>query len=210
VEALTDALARQDGPVVFVSVLMQQLGVPVPAEPTLILAGSAVAWHLLPLGRALAGALLAVFLVDSVWFAIGRRYGGRVLGRICRLSRAPDRWIQRTEGLLRRRGLKSVALIKFIPGLPMLAPLYAGTMKARYRSFLLYDLGATLVWASSAVGIGGIFRRQVGTVLAALARLGLPVAIAALLGVAAAGVWKRRTPRRSPAAFRSFRPRPTA
>jgi membrane protein DedA with SNARE-associated domain len=201
-DALTDELMRQGGPVVFVSVLMQQLGVPIPAEPTLILAGSAVAWHPLPLGRALAGALLAVFLVDSVWFAIGRRYGGRVLRRVCRLTRSPDRWLQRTEGLFRRRGLKSVTLIKFIPGLPMLAPLFAGTMKARYRSFLLYDLGAALVWASVAVGIGVIFRRHVGALLAALSRLGAPAASAALLGAAAVVVWKWRALRRRHAAQR--------
>jgi len=189
-------LARQGGPVVFFSVLVQQLGVPVPAEPTLILAGSAVAWHPLLLGRPLGWALLAVFLVDSVWFAIGRRYGGRALRRVYRLSCSPDEWMRQTEGLFRRRGLKSVALIKFIPGLPMLAPLFAGTMKARYRSFLLYDLGAALVWASAAIGTGMIFHRQVGALLTALSRLGVPAAGAVLLGIAAVMIWNRRAFRR--------------
>lgn len=148
---------------------------------------------------AVAFALLAVAIVDSIWFALGRLYGRRVLAAIDRLfsrwSRSPDRWMRRAEGIYRRRGLKSVAVIKFIPGLPMLAPLFAGTMKAGYGGFLFYDLSAGLVWASLAVGCGAIFYRRVDALLAALARMGAPLALALALGIAgvvAVRWWRRR------------------
>lgn len=189
---------RLGGSIVFLSVLLQQLGVPIPAEPTLIVAGSVGARHPLSLPGVVAFALLAVLAADSLWFVLGRRYGRRMLWLIYRLSRSPDRWMQRTESVYRRRGLKSVALIKFIPGLPMLAPLFAGTMKARYGPFLLYDLSAAAIWASLAVVSGALFRRQVGALQAALARASVPAAIALAIGIAGVILWRwwrRRTAR---------------
>jgi membrane protein DedA with SNARE-associated domain len=196
-DGLAAELWRPGGPVVFLSVLLQQFGVPIPAEPTLIIAGSAVARHPMSLPAILGAVLVAVLIADSIWFVLGRLYGRRVLTKIYRRSRAPERWMRRAEDIFQRRGLKSVAVIKFVPGLPMLAPLFAGTMKARYGAFLLYDLGATLLWASLAVGCGVVFYRRVDAVLATFARMGTPVLLALAIGIAGVLIWTSCRRRRS-------------
>ena len=61
------AVERNAVPVVFVNVLLQQLGLPVPAVPTLLLAGS-LAVAPLALGQALAAAVVASVIADWVWY----------------------------------------------------------------------------------------------------------------------------------------------
>lgn len=65
---LGHTLQRDAVAVVFVNVLLQQVGLPVPAVPTLLLAGSLAA---LPgqLGKVLAAAVLASVLADLLWYA---------------------------------------------------------------------------------------------------------------------------------------------
>jgi membrane protein DedA with SNARE-associated domain len=56
---------------VFVSVLATQLGVPIPAAPMLVLAGTLVAAGLASFWHMLAAAVIAVVIADSLWFAAG-------------------------------------------------------------------------------------------------------------------------------------------
>jgi hypothetical protein len=64
--------------VVFVNVLLQQIGLPLPAVPTLMLAGSLAATPG-SLGLVLAAAIVASVIADWVWYAAGKAFGYRVL-----------------------------------------------------------------------------------------------------------------------------------
>ncbi len=75
---------------VFVSVLATQLGVPVPAAPMLILAGTLVAQGAPPFWQMLVAAVLAVLIADSLWFTAGRFYGRRFLTSLVRFSLSID------------------------------------------------------------------------------------------------------------------------
>ena len=57
---------------VFLNVLCDQLGLPVPALPTLIVAGAMAADGRLPAGAVFALALCACLLGDTVWYLAGR------------------------------------------------------------------------------------------------------------------------------------------
>ncbi len=191
---LVSVIAEQGLVLVFSNVLIQQLGVPVPAEPTLVVAGSLAARGLLPLPSLLGVTWLAVLLADSLWYWTGRRYGNRVLRVVCRLALSPDSCVRATEQTFARWGLKSLALAKFIPGFSMVAPPLAGAMRVRWGSFALYDLLAAVLWSSVGIGTGLIFYRQVDRVLAALAGLGgwAPVVAVSLLALFVAGKWVQR------------------
>ena len=75
---ISSAVERNAVPLVFVNVLMQQLGLPVPTVPTLLLAGS-LALGPPPLGQALGAAMLASVLANAAWYGAGRAFGYRVL-----------------------------------------------------------------------------------------------------------------------------------
>jgi len=169
---LVSVITEQGLLLVFANVLLQQLGVPIPAEPTLIVAGSLAARGLLPLPGLVGVTWLAVLIADSTWYWLGRRYGNRVLRVVCRLALSPDSCVRTTEQTFARWGLKSLAVAKFIPGFSMVAPPLAGAMQVKWGSFLLFDLMAAVLWSSVGIGGGLIFYRQVDRVLATLAGLG--------------------------------------
>jgi membrane protein DedA with SNARE-associated domain/rhodanese-related sulfurtransferase len=187
---LVSVIAEQGLLLVFANVLLQQLGVPIPAEPTLVVAGSLAARGLLPLPGLVGVSWLAVLIADSTWYWLGRRYGNQVLRVVCRLALSPDSCVRNTEQTFTRWGLKSLAVAKFIPGFSMVAPPMAGAMRVRWSSFLLYDLAAAVLWSSVGIGAGLIFYRQVDRVLAALAGLGGWAPVVGVILLAAFVGWK--------------------
>jgi membrane protein DedA with SNARE-associated domain len=182
-------------PLVFANVLLQQLGLPIPATPTLVVAGSLAARGELSLPALYAAALAAVLIADSIWFRLGRRHGRRVLDLVCRVSLSPDSCVRQTEQIFARWGLRSIALAKFVPGFSMLAPPLAGAMRARPAAFLLYDAIAGLLWSSLGIVAGLVFADEVDRALALLTDLGARAAlvlVALLAGFVAWKWWHRR------------------
>ena len=175
---------------IFANVLLQQLGVPIPSEPTLIVAGSWAARGLLPLPRLVGATWLAVLVADSIWCWMGRRYGDKALRAVCRLALSPDSCVRTTEQIFSRWGLKSLTVAKFIPGFPMVAPALAGAMGTKWSRFLVFDLVAAALWSSMPIGAGLIFYRQVDQIIAALARLGQWAGIIVGIVLAAFVGWK--------------------
>lgn len=170
---ILDLLIRHGRSVVFVVAFLEQIGAPVPAIPVLIVAGALAAsagGSILPLLLlAVAGALVA----DVIWFFLGRRFGSRVLGFVCRLSLSPDSCVRQTESFFDRWGFASLMFAKFIPGFSIVAPPLAGAMpRARFSRFLLYDGIGAVIWAGISLGVGVIFRGAIGRILEELADLG--------------------------------------
>lgn len=94
----------------FVCVLIEQLGAPVPALPFLLLAGVASASNGAFAIHALGVAVLASMLADSLWFHAGRRFGHRVLALLCRISISPDSRVRQSELCFARSAFSTVAL----------------------------------------------------------------------------------------------------
>jgi membrane protein DedA with SNARE-associated domain/rhodanese-related sulfurtransferase len=187
---LVSVIAEQGLLLVFANVLLQQLGVPIPAEPTRVVAGSLAARGLLPLPNLVGVTWLAVLIADSTWYWLGRRYGNQVLRVVCRLALSPDSCVRNTEQTFTRWGLKSLAVAKFIPGFSMVAPPMAGAMRVSWTSFLLFDLMAAALWSSVGIGAGLIFYRQVDRVLAGLSGLGGWAPVVGVILLAAFVGWK--------------------
>ena len=103
-------LARYGLMLVFVNVLLDQAGVPVPAVPLLLACGAFAARGEISLSLLLFTATLASLIADSAWFALGRWQGRRVLRLFSRLSMHPDESLAQVERSLRHQGLVSIAL----------------------------------------------------------------------------------------------------
>ncbi|GAB4062141.1 DedA family protein/thiosulfate sulfurtransferase GlpE [Uliginosibacterium sediminicola] len=178
-------LFNQHGPLlVFLQVLVTQLGAPVPAVPTLMVAGAlAVDGHLSALS-ALILAVLGSGIANFIWYLAGRRYGMRILGLMCRISISPDACVRRTENVFTRWGAWSLLVSRFVPGLSMLSsPLAGATGLAAWR-FILFDGLGTALWASAAIGGGMLLHHQVEVFLKALASIG-SIAVLVILGLLA-------------------------
>src|SRR3546814_565058 len=101
-------------------------------------------------------AVAAALIADFVWYWAGRRYGGRVMAKLCRISLSPDSCVRQTEAMYIRWGAASLLVAKFIPGFASVASALAGAIGTRPAKFLFFDgLGAAL-WVGSAIFLGSL------------------------------------------------------
>jgi membrane protein DedA with SNARE-associated domain len=180
---------------VFANVLVEQIGIPIPALPALLVAGALVRAGKLSFLALLAAAVAASLLADTIWYFLGRRYGHRVLKTLCRVSLSPDSCVRQTEGIFEKWGMASVVLAKFITGFSTVAPPLAGAMGAKLPIFLFYDALGTILWAGGGLMIGFIFHRAIEDVLSFLEGLGtgaLYLLAAALVLFVLFKWWQRR------------------
>ena len=171
--------------VVFVNVLLQQIGLPIPAVPTLLLAGS-LATTSGSLGKVLAVAILASVIADWIWYLSGKMFGYRVLAGLCKLSINPSSCVSQTEARFIRWGVSSLVVAKFIPGFSTVAPPIAGALRMNQLGFLLAaGIGAGL-WAGIALGAGWLLQ---DTVQSAIATLDRHASQALVLILVVFGIW---------------------
>lgn len=169
----------------FISVLAENLGLPIPSY-ALVIVGVALAKEL---GLSLLGISLvsvaAALVGDGVWFALGRYRGRPILRTLCSLSLNPDSCVSRTEDLFGRHGLKSLLVAKFLPGLNTIAPPLAGLLGTSVLRFTLFDLGGIAIWVGAAVILGLAFHSQVEWLLewlSAFGRAGVLIVAVILVG----------------------------
>jgi membrane protein DedA with SNARE-associated domain/rhodanese-related sulfurtransferase len=144
----------------FAWVLVEQLGIPLPATPVLLAAGALSAENELSFPVAMLSGFLACLIADTVWFHVGRRYGHVVMRLLCKLSLEPTICVRRTQESYGRRQAFTLMAAKFVPGLATLAPPVAGQNGMSYGSFLLFDgIGATL-WVGALLYAGRLFGKM--------------------------------------------------
>jgi membrane protein DedA with SNARE-associated domain/rhodanese-related sulfurtransferase len=143
--------------ILFVWVLAEQIGIPVPSIPVLLTAGTLSATHRIHHTYALAVVLLACVLADTLWYGLGRRYGKNVLQLLCRLSFEASTCVSKTEGYFTRRGPVTLLFSKFVPGLSTVAAPIAGQTGMSYGRFLIWDFAGSVLWAETFLLAGRFF-----------------------------------------------------
>lgn len=157
---------------VFLNVLALQAGAPVPAYPTLIVAGAVLTGGMYGLAALVATGAVAAIIADTAWYFAGRRYGTRVLKLLCRISLSPDSCVRQTENMFMRFGPASMMFAKFVPGFASVSTAMAGATRLPYGKFLFFDLIGALAWVGVGVGLGYLFRGAIGELLETLKSLG--------------------------------------
>jgi membrane protein DedA with SNARE-associated domain/rhodanese-related sulfurtransferase len=185
------AQALREAPltIVFVNVLLEQLGLPLPAMPTLLLAGSLAASPRQALAL-LGTAVLASLLGELPWYAAGRRYGYRVLTGLCRVSINPGSCVSQTEARFVRWGLVSLLVAKFVPGFSTVAPPIAGALRMPALGFGLAAGAGAGLWAGLSLAAGWWMREAVLDALQWFSRHALALGVLGLGALAAWLAWK--------------------
>jgi len=167
---------------VFVSVLITQLGIPFPAAPMLILAGSMVALGQASFFHSLFAAVAAVLIADSLWFIAGRLYGRRMLNSLVRFSLSLDNTVRFARDWYERFGAPLLAISKFVPGLGLVSSPLMGTTSVDVRVFLFWDMIGGTLWASLYLLGGAAFDKEI-MLLSAFVRNNGGTAIESLLAM---------------------------
>jgi membrane protein DedA with SNARE-associated domain/rhodanese-related sulfurtransferase len=192
---LVDLIEQYGLTVVFINVFLEQLGVPLPAYPTMLVAGALADGEAGRLWMLLVISAAAALLADLAWYWAGRRYGRRIMATLCRISMSPDSCVRQTESVYLRFGPASLLVAKFIPGFASVASALAGALGTRRSTFLIADGGGAALWAGSAILLGTVFRTAIDDMLAVLEGLGkwsLLLAALALASYIAAKWWERQ------------------
>ena len=158
--------------IVFGIVLIEQIGLPIPAMPLLIVAGAmsvdggANPWF------CLLASVFACLISDSFWFNAGRFYGKRILRLLCKISLSPDSCVSKTEDTFARFGPNSLLVSKFIPGFNIIAQPLAGASGVSTGRFLCLSGTGALLWSGTGLGLGVLFHDSIDDFLDTLETMG--------------------------------------
>jgi membrane protein DedA with SNARE-associated domain len=160
-DGLPGMIARYGGAAIFLVSFLENVGLPFPAFPFLMLGGAfsvsgAVSFPLVVTG-AVAGALGA----DLIWYAMGKWRGRRILVTLCRMSFNPDVCVESAVDQFHRRKITTILFSKFLPGVNTVMPPLAGVAAVPLSQFLAADLIGALLWASVGAGLGRIFGKEI-------------------------------------------------
>ncbi|MCZ6532596.1 MAG: VTT domain-containing protein [SAR324 cluster bacterium] len=158
-------------------VFLEQLGLPLPSMFFLVAAGALIGTGQLSGGWVVSLTIVAALIADSLWYELGRHYGNRVLGWLCKISIEPDTCVRQTEQMYHRHGVRALLLSKFVPGLGTVAPPLAGVFKLSRWRFLIYDGLGAAIWVGVSVGLGHVFSDQLELVAGYAAQFGLTAGI---------------------------------
>ncbi len=149
--------------VLFVWVMAEQLGIPVPSIPLLIAAGTISATSTQAYGQRMSIWLMLLCVMaacavsDTIWYHLGQRFGQSVIRMLCKLSLETDTCVRRTENIFTKRGPAALLIAKFMPGLNTVAAPIAGQSGMKYREFILWDMAGAALWSGSFLLAGRFF-----------------------------------------------------
>ena len=183
-------LAGQGPLLLFLIVLAEQLGLPLPAIPVLLAMGAMVGTGRFSFSTVLAISVSACLIADFAWYRLGRWRGAPVLNWLCRISLEPDSCVRTAQNRLAFRGARALLVAKFIPGFSTAAPPVAGLIGMRISRFLLWDAMGAALWSGTYIGIGWLFSDRLDQVMRAIADVGGRAFLLAVAALAAYLAWK--------------------
>ncbi len=176
--------------VIFLVVLGEAVGMPVPSALALIAGGAAMASGALRGPRVAMLAIAGMLLGDTLFYLLGNLMGWHLLGFLCRVSLNPETCILRAAESFYKRGRAALLFAKFIPGVNTMAPPLAGSMEMPFVQFLGLDfLGAT-VYAFTYLAVGYFFRDFIATITRGFQAAGHVVEIVVILAAIAFIVYR--------------------
>lgn len=126
------------------------LGTFLEGETILVMAGFAAHQGYLHLPGVMLAAFAGSLAGDQLAFFAGRLYGKRILARFPRLQGG----VQRTSGLLERRGTLLLLGFRFVYGIRNLMPFTAGLSHISIARFAVLNVLGALLW-SVVIGAAG-------------------------------------------------------
>src|ERR1700740_326284 len=164
-QLLVDLVLRYGLALAFVTVLVEQIGLPIPSYPILIVTAALASQGAYSVPQLVVVGVVACLLADYGWFRAGARFGRRVLSLMCRISLSPDSCVRQTESIYERWGAPSLLVAKFVPGFGAVATAMAGVVGVAPWAFILFDALGAAIWTGLAASLGWIFRDAVDDIL---------------------------------------------
>ena len=180
---ISQFLISHGGIFLFLLVLVDQSGLPIPAVPWLLAAGALAAGGQSSFWAAICWGAAGCLTADAIWFYIGQH--ANALFRVFPFLRAPRAMDERTPARSILRGARILTASKFLP-FGTVVPLRAGALKVSLPRFMVVDSFSSVFYSAVLVFAGFLFHNQLEAVVLFLRRLG---AVAVLLVLVAVALW---------------------
>jgi membrane protein DedA with SNARE-associated domain len=176
--------------VVFLLVMIESIGVPVPGETALI--GAALyagSTHKLEIWWVIAVAIAGAIIGDNIGYSIGRYGGAKLLLRHGHKIRLHEGRLKIGIWLFRRHGGKVVFWGRFVSILRTYAAFLAGTNQMEWPRFLVFNAAGAVVWAT----VFGVAYYVFGSALSRLSTtIDITLGVAGIVILVAFLVWSKR------------------
>jgi membrane protein DedA with SNARE-associated domain len=179
-------------PLLFLLVMGESSGVPIPGETGLIAAAVLASRGKLQIELVIPIAAAGAIVGDNIGYLIGRKGGRWLLERPGRFRGQRQQVLVVGEPFFERHGPKAVFFGRFLLGLRVWASWLAGATRMHWRSFVLWNAAGGITWAT-AIGLLAYFLgHSAGNAIQTFGVYGLVAALVAL----ASGFWLHRRHRR--------------
>jgi membrane protein DedA with SNARE-associated domain len=192
--SLTDTVRTVGYPAMFLLIMAESSGVPLPGETALIAAAVLASQGKLQIELVIPLAAMAAIVGDNIGYGIGRRGGRWLLERPGWMHPQRLRALSNGERFFERHGPKAVFFGRFLLGLRIWASWLAGATHMHWRSFVLWNACGGIAWATLVGLVAYFLGSAAGNVIKTFGLFGLGgVAVGAVVVVVA----HRRHVRRS-------------
>jgi membrane protein DedA with SNARE-associated domain len=184
-EALASPLEHYGLWAIFLLVLIEDFGIPVPGETVIIAASIYAGSGRLNVVGVGVVAFVAAVLGDNIGYAIGRFGGRRLVDRWGKYVFLTPERLDKAEEFFDRQGAKIITIARFIEGLRQANGIIAGIAKMHWLRFLAYNALGAALWVGTWVSIGYFAGQHINTIYGVITRYSLYVAIAAVVVIVA-------------------------
>ena len=139
---------------IFAVVVLGNVGLPLPEETVLALAGYLVWRGDLSLPAVLCVGVVSAVVGDNIGYWLGRRYGRAILPRYARWVLGHPERLTTMEAFIERRGPFAVFVARFIPGIRFMAGPLAGGLGMRMLPFFAANVLGAFVYVPVMVAAG--------------------------------------------------------
>jgi membrane protein DedA with SNARE-associated domain len=206
-QSLYELVASADHWAVFLILLIEEAGIPLPAPGDLVImyAGYRAAVGEMGLLEAALAVTVSVQMGSTILYLIARRLGPPLLYRYGRFIRLSDERLATIEEWIHSHGPAVVLVGRLTPGLRISTSIAAGAFRIPFPQFLFYTTLAAVIWGIFWLFLGYFFGASLLPLVERAHRspLGLLVVVGTVLAVLAGYLWWRKHGKRlAPLALR--------
>src|SRR5271165_4579457 len=180
-------------PLLFLVVMSESSGVPVPGETGLIAAAVLASQGKMQIEIVIALAAAAAIVGDNIGYVIGRKGGRWLLERPGRFERQRNEVLEIGEPFFERHGPKAVYFGRFVLGLRVWASWLAGATRMPWRSFAFWNAAGGICWATGVGLLAYFLGHSASNAVQAFGLYGLAALLLAVGAVVLAHRRHRRT-----------------
>ena len=143
--------------VIFLGAMLESaafLGLIIPGESLVLVAGFLAAQGLLDLDLLIVTVAIGAAMGDSIGYEMGRRLGRPALVQYGSRFGLTDTRVDKADAFFARHGSKAIFLGRFVGFARAIVPFLAGSTKMPYHKFLPYNVFGAALWSSAIVLLG--------------------------------------------------------